>query len=216
MTRRGKLITFEGPDGAGKSSHIATLQKILEEYRYEVVLSREPGGTPVGEKIRGIILNEEMHPSCELLLFAASRAQHLHTKILPALEAGKVVICDRFADSSYAYQGKARGFMDDVIKLEQHVLQGFEPDYTLFFDVTLAESQRRLAFRAGEAGEANRLDNEIAEFKRLVYEGYQERFHANPHRMVFIDAMQSIEMVASDVRMWAKTSFMRDFRPPAK
>jgi dTMP kinase len=208
VPRRGKLITIEGPDGSGKSSSIATIVRVLQSHGYDVVTSREPGGTPTGEEIRKVILNLDMHPTCELLLFAASRAQHLHTKILPALEAGQIVVCDRFADSSYAYQGIGRGFVDDVNHLEQFVLKGFEPDYTLFFDVTLEESARRLGLRAGQDGESNRLDTEAYAFKQRVYDGYQQRYHANPHRMHLIDAMQSMEMVQLDVAMWVKTVFI--------
>lgn len=203
----GRFITFEGPDGSGKSSNIERLQEVLTELGYTVVLSREPGGTPTAEKLRTIILSDPVGSKCELLLFAAARANHVETKILPALAEGKIVISDRFADSSYAYQGIARGMKDDVLMLENWVLEGFEPDYTLFFDVTLAESARRLNIRTGAAGENNHFDQQQSDFKAKVYQGYQERFHANPHRMVRIDAMQPLPDVAFDVKAWARKTF---------
>jgi len=205
----GRFITFEGPDGSGKSSNIERLQEVLTELGYTVVLSREPGGTPTAEKLRTIILSDPVGPKCELLLFAAARANHVETKIKPALAEGKIVISDRFADSSYAYQGIARGMKEDVLMLENFVLQGFEPDYTLFFDVSLEESARRLNRRAGDTGEFNHFDQEQRDFKTKVYNGYQERFRDNPHRMVRIDAMQKLQDVAFDVKAWARTTFPR-------
>lgn len=199
----GVLLTIEGPDGAGKTSHILAIVEHLQQAGFDVVATREPGGSAVAEKLRSIVLNEQMGARCEVLLFAAARADHLDQTILPAMQRGAVVVCDRFADSTYAYQGAGRGLTEDVLTLEQFVLRGFEPTYTLFFDVTLQESAARLAARAGQAGgESNRLDNEISQFKKSVYRGYQERFSQNPHRMHRIDAMQSIEDVRKDVLSW--------------
>ncbi|MNU19743.1 Thymidylate kinase [compost metagenome] len=203
----GRFITFEGPDGSGKTSNIKLLESVLKELGYTVVLSREPGGTDVAEKLRSIILGDPVGPKCELLLFAAARSNHVETKIMPALKNGWIVISDRFADSSYAYQGKARGMMDDVLMLEKYVLEGFQPDYTLFFDVTLEESTRRLLTRFGDAGENNHFDQEVSDFKAKVYQGYQERYIDNPNRMVRIDAMQSLPDVARDVEKWARETF---------
>ena len=208
----GRFITFEGPDGAGKSSNIEPLQETLESLGYEVVLSREPGGTPTAEQLREILLSSPVGTKCELLLFAAARANHVETKIKPALAQGKIVLCDRFADSTYAYQGIARGFKDDVLMLEEYVLGGFEPDYTLFFDVTLEESARRLNSRNRRAGDSNHFDQAREDFKARVYQGYMERFHANPHRMVHIDAMQKPQDVAYDVKTWARAKFHRDYQ----
>jgi dTMP kinase len=209
----GKFITIEGPDGGGKSSNVLTIVERLELAGYSVIQSREPGGTKIGEKLRAILLGgleKDDRPSetTELLLFAAARAQHIDTKIKPALEAGQVVICDRFADSTYAYQGHARGLLPKVLQLQDFVHQGFEPDYTLFFDLTLEESQRRLAERAEAGGENNRLDQERIDFKTRAYLGYQECFNRNPHRMYRIDAMGSRDEVKREVTRWVEEVFI--------
>jgi dTMP kinase len=189
----GKLITLEGPDGSGKTSHVKTLADILIVAGYHVITTREPGGTPVAEKLRAMLLSRYVCAKTELLMFAAARTDHMDQVITPALNRGDVVICDRFADSTYAYQGSGRGLIPEVLEMEKFVLGDFEPDYTLFMDVTLEESQRRLAARAGDGGESTRFDKEKELFKARLFKGYQERFAQNPHRMVRIDAMPSPE-----------------------
>jgi dTMP kinase len=201
---KGKFLTFEGPDGAGKSSQIATVRNVLEAKGFEVVCTREPGGTALGEKLRALLLGDSMCPKAEILMFAAARAQHVEELIKPSLAQGKVVICDRFADSSYAYQGAARGFQADVEEIERFTLRGFEPDYTLFFNVTLAESAARLLKRQ----DINAFDLEHYEFKKAVYEGYRKRFLQNPHRMVLIDAMKTIGEVEQQVIDWVNNEFI--------
>jgi dTMP kinase len=209
--RRGKLITLEGPDGAGKSTMVHEIMQELKNNGYDAIITREPGGTPIAEACRNIVLGvteEKMCIMTEMLLFAAARAQHMHALILPALEAGKVVVCDRFADSTYAYQGAGRNHRSESLELEEFVLKGFEPDYTLFFNITLEESKRRLNFRS--SGEINHLDLEADKFKEDVYNGYMLRYYQNLHRMTMIDSMQPMTHVATDVANWVNTTFTKE------
>ncbi len=200
----GKFITFEGVDGSGKTSNIDVVVNTLITAGYKVIKTREPGGTPVAEKIRNILLNDYMSSMAELLLFNAARADHIYNHIRPHLEDGYVVISDRFSDSSYAYQGAGRGQRGKVCELEQFVHHGFEPDYTLFFDITFEESQKRLLGR----GNLDRLDAETIAFKKDVFVGYHERFEQNPHRMVKINAMQTLREVQAEVSSWVKEVFI--------
>ena len=198
------MISFEGVDCSGKSSAIIYLQKLLKEKGYDVLSSREPGGTPLGEQIRAMVLSTTMNIKTEILVFAAARVEHLTQVILPALSRGCIVLCDRFADSSYAYQGRGRGYPKEVLEIEKFALQGFEPNYTLFFDVKLEESFRRLAIRETR----DRFEMERRDFHQSVFEGYLERFQDNPHRMVRIDAMQTIENVQEQIKNWVETVFV--------
>ena len=155
------FITFEGGEGSGKTTCIQHVVKTLEERGKSVLLSREPGGTPISEEIRNVILdkrNTDMDPRTEALLYAASRRQHIVQKILPALKEGKIVICDRFLDSSLAYQGGARGLgIDEIYKVNQYATEGLEPDVTFFFDILPEEGLKRIAMNAGreEIGRAH-------------------------------------------------------------
>jgi dTMP kinase len=206
---KGKFITIEGPDGAGKTSQVKLLVQLLQDQGLEAIQTREPGGTPLGEQIRGLILNEKMCLKTEMLLFAAARAQHVEQVIKPALERGAVVVCDRFSDSTYAYQGHGRGDIARAIAIEAFTLDGFEPDHTLFFDVTLPESMRRLTIRANDI---NTFDMEEARFKIAVYNGYQKRFKDNPHRMHRIDAMLSLGEVTVQVVDWVMNVLLPQMR----
>jgi dTMP kinase len=156
------FITMEGGEGSGKSTAIKEIVDSLTKEGYSVVLTREPGGTPISEEIRNVILdkkNTEMDPWTEALLYAASRRQHIVEKILPALKEGKIVICDRFIDSSLAYQGGARGLgVDKVYAMNQYATDGLLPDLTLLFDIEPEEGLKRIAANAGR--EVNRLDVE--------------------------------------------------------
>lgn len=203
--QKGRFITLEGPDGSGKTTNVNVLRDALIARGYtNVVLSREPGGTDLGERIRDILLHTDMAAMTELLLFAAARAEHVEAKIKPALEAGAIVISDRFSDSSFAFQGYARDRIKEVLELEKIVLVGFEPDYTLFFNVTLPECERRMKIRGGE----NRLDAETLDFKRKVYEGYLRRLETHRHRMCEIDAMPIPSEVSANVIRWVDTVFV--------
>lgn len=203
---RGLTVSMEGPDGAGKSTACKYLVELLKTKDFDIHHTREPGGTVIAEEIRNLILtkrkDEEISSMTELLLFAAARAQHIEKVIKPEMEKGKIVVIDRFSDSTFAYQGYGRSLISEVSVLEDLVHKGFEPDYTLFFHVTLDESIKRLNARNEDN---NRLDDESLIFKSRVHQGYTERFKQFKHRMVFIDAMQDIEGVNKQVKNWVET-----------
>lgn len=185
---RNLLITMEGPDGAGKSTQIEMLKKDLEQKGYEVLITREPGGNPISEAIRGIILNKEysqMSFMTELLLYAAARAQLVAEVIKPALEAGKVVICDRFVDSSVVYQGIARGLgIETAYGVNEYALQGLKPILTILMDLSAEEGIRRKKNQA----ELDRMELAGLDFHRKVAQGYRDLAAMHPERIVTIDA----------------------------
>lgn len=190
---KGIFITLEGPDGSGKSTIIKFLSDYLETSGVEYIVTREPGGTDIGEEIRKIILdekNKKMSPVTEALLYAASRGQHVHEKILPALEEGKVVLCERFVLSSLAYQGIARGLgIEKVKEINDFAIQGVNPDITLFFSVDPGLSLGR---KIGE-NKGDRLEKEGIGFHREVYEGYLKLIKMYPEVVKVIDASKSVE-----------------------
>lgn len=205
------MISFEGVDCSGKTTAIAYLQELLKEKGYQVIRSREPGGTPLGEELRTMLLTKPMCAKTEILLFAAIRAEHMNQLIFPALANGNVVLCDRFIDSTYAYQGRGRGETENTLWAENFVLEGFEPTFTLFFDIELEESLKRLSFRETK----DRFEIERQEFHQRVFNGYRERFQDNPHRMVRIDAMQTIENVQEQIKNWVETVFVVSYPLPS-
>jgi len=191
----GRFITFEGIDGAGKSSHIEALAEWARARGADVVLAREPGGTPLAEKLRALFLHEPMDPLTEALLVFAARRDHLRAVIEPALARGAVVLCDRFTDSTFAYQGAGRGFDLAVLaQLETWVQQGRQPDLTLWFDLDPAEAARRRA----AVRSADRLEREDEAFFARVRDGYAQRAQATPARFARIDAAQTREAVRAD------------------
>lgn len=196
----GVFITFEGGEGAGKSTMIARAVDYFSSKGREVVLTREPGGTPVAEKIREMVLGQlhnELTGTAELLLVFAARAQHLAELIRPALRQGKVVICDRFTDSSWAYQGGGRGQAAEFIAaLEQGVHGDLQPDLTLLLDLPVDAGLQRMQAR----GEADRIELESMEFFERVRDAYLERLRQFPERMVRIDASQDLESVWADIQ----------------
>ncbi|WP_130861242.1 dTMP kinase [Bacilliculturomica massiliensis] len=195
----GLFITFEGPDGSGKTTQIQRLKALLEERGIEAVLTREPGGTPIGEKIREIILdreNGEMDSLTEAFLYASSRAQHVAQVIKPALEAGKTVICDRFTDSSIVYQGYGRGLGDRVRVINQIAVQGLEPDVTFFLKLPPQTGKDRI-----KAEEQDRMELEKIEFHNEVFHGYEELERMEPERFIAVDAARSIDEVAGEIRL---------------
>ena len=185
MTSRGRFITFEGIDGAGKSTHIEAVAEVLRERGEALLLTREPGGTPLAERLRELFLHEPMDALTETLLVFAARRDHLHTRIEPALAAGTTVLCDRFTDATFAYQGAGRGFdLSQLATLEQWVQQGVQPDLTLWFDVPPAVA----AERRSSARQPDRMEREAQAFFERVRSGYAARFEAAPQRIVRIDA----------------------------
>ena len=194
------FITIEGPEGSGKSSVTKEVVKRLEAEGFNVVTTREPGGTPIAEQIREVILNKEntkMDKVTEALLYAAARRQHLVEKVWPLTKEGTIVISDRFLDSSLAYQGGARGLgIDYVLALNQYATEGYEPDLTLLFDLDPEIGLARIAANKGR--EVNRLDLEKIEFHnevRKTFLGLAERFK---NRFVILDASKSFEEVVED------------------
>lgn len=188
----GRFVTFEGIDGAGKSSHLEALAAWLRARGHEVVLTREPGGTPLAERLRALFLHEEMDALTEALLVFAARRDHLRACIEPALGRGATVLCDRFTDATFAYQGGGRGFRLDVLaQLEGWVQQGRQPDLTLWFDLDAREAERRRA----AAREPDRLERLDATFFDRVRSGYLARQHDAPARVVRIDASGEREQV---------------------
>jgi dTMP kinase len=192
---RGRFVTFEGIDGAGKSSHIDALADWARSRGAHVVLTREPGGTPLAERLRDLFLHEPMDPLTEALLVFAARRDHLRQVIEPALARGATVLCDRFTDATFAYQGAGRGFDTEVlVQLETWVQQGRQPDLTLWFDLAPGEAARRRA----AVRSADRLEREDESFFARVRDGYAQRAQAAPARFVRIDAAQTREAVRAD------------------
>ena len=194
------FITIEGTEGSGKTTVAKELAKLLTSNGYEVVHTREPGGTPISESIRNVILdknNTSMDGRTEALLYAASRRQHLVEKIWPALKEGKIVLCDRFLDSSLAYQGYARGLgYDEVLNINLFATENTYPDLTLFFVIEPEAGLQRIAKNKNR--EVNRLDLEKLPFRQKVYDAFIELSKKFPERYVTIDASQSLEKVIKD------------------
>lgn len=181
----GRFVTFEGIDGAGKSTHIGALQDWARAHGREVVLTREPGGSPLAEQLRELVLHQPMDALSESLLIFAARRDHLRHCIQPALARGAIVLCDRFTDASFAYQGGGRGFDLGVLRqLEAWVQQGLQPDLTLWFDLPPAQAAAR---RAG-ARAPDRFEREDEAFFARVREGYAQRLALAPQRFVRLDA----------------------------
>lgn len=191
----GKFITLEGPDGSGKSTIINLIEDYLKDKNIDYIITREPGGTQIGEKIRDLILdnnNTSMGPETEALLYAAARGQHVHEKILPALESGKTVICDRFLLSSLAYQGVGRKLGVERVKaINDFGLRGVYPDLILFFHIDPLVTLERKTNKLG----GDRLEQEGSDFHNRVYNGYMELIKKYPENVKVIDATKSIEKV---------------------
>lgn len=197
---KGQFITLEGTEGAGKSTNLAFIQAWLNEQGVEHIVTREPGGTEIGEAIRGVLLNKDftaMQDETELLLMFAARAQHLKEKILPALEQGKWVISDRFTDATYAYQGAARGMdFERIGQIEEWVQQGFHPHTTFIFDLPVEVGMARVAARGGET---DRFEQEKQAFFEKVRNAYLTRAQAAQGRYCILDASQSLETVQAEI-----------------
>ena len=198
----GIFITLEGPDGAGKTTVLNQLNQLIRETTTkEIVTTREPGGIPISEKIRQIILdpkNTEMDDRTEALLYAAARRQHLVQKVLPALEEGKVVLCDRFVDSSVAYQGAGRNIGEaEVMTLNEFAIEGRFPDLTLYLDVPSEIGLARIN-QGRKASDLDRLDKESLAFHQKVRQAYLTLLEEYPERIVLVDAQEDIEKVVKN------------------
>lgn len=201
MADRGLFITFEGTDGAGKTTHIQRLTADLRQAGYDVCLTREPGGTPISEQIRDMLLNpdhSEMAATTELLLYAASRAQHVSEVIKPALAAGKVVISSRFADATVVYQGYGRGLdLERIHRLNRIATDGITPEVTFILDLPVEIGLQRVQ---NSRGGLDRLEREKIEFHRRLRDGYQRIARQEPQRLKIIDAQVSPEQVYAQIQ----------------
>ena len=196
---KGKLITFEGCEGSGKTTQVELIKQYLDSKKIEYVYLREPGGTKISEKIRKIILdveNSEMSSQAEALLYASARAQLLAEKVIPALNEGKLVVIDRYIDSSFAYQAYARGLgMDFISKINTFAIENCMPDLTIFLDI----SPKKAFERKGGEDKDDRLEQSGRDFHERVYEGYLSLSKIYKERFVKIDSMRSIEEIHSDI-----------------
>jgi dTMP kinase len=202
----GIFITIEGGEGTGKTTQIKLIAEYLRESKIEYILTREPGGIDISEQIRGIILDREniaMDARTEALLYAASRRQHLIERVIPAIKEEKIVICDRFVDSSLAYQGFARGLgIDEVFKINQFAIEGYMPILTIYLDIDPSIGIDRI--NKDRAREVNRLDLEKSSFHEKVREGYHILIKRYPERIKLVDANQSVERVFEDIKFHIK------------
>ena len=190
----GRFVTLEGGEGAGKSTNLEYLQRHLEQAGYDIMVTREPGGTALGERVRTLLLDpdSQIHADTELLLMFAARAQHLQEKVFPALKRGTWVLCDRFTDATYAYQGGGRGLDERRIEiLEQWVQSGFQPYMTLLFDLPVETGLER----AGRRGKLDRFEREKKTFFNDVRQNYLARASSDPARFRVIDASQDLAKV---------------------
>ncbi len=195
---KGLFITLEGGDGAGKSTQIRNIERFFRRKGLVVVHTREPGGTPISEKLRNILLdneNSEMDPVTEMMIYAASRAQNVREKILPAIERGDIVICDRFVDSSVAYQAYGRQLGDMVEEVNRHATGGLVPDITFWMDIDPEAGKAR----AAKAGDLDRLELEKMDFHYRVYEGYRRIAEKDPDRVKRIDAADTVDNIRDHI-----------------
>lgn len=205
--KQGLFITMEGPDGSGKSTQIEAIRKFFESNGEKVIITREPGGTQISEKIRNLLLdreNSEMDPVAEALLYAASRAQLVAQVIAPALEAGTHVICDRFVDSSIAYQGYGRELGDSVAIINAYAVRNCMPDITFLMKLNPEVGKSRI-----DSAELDRMEMEKLEFHNRVFEGYEVLEAEFPDRIVGIDATRGIEEISEEILMHVERLFDR-------
>lgn len=208
--KKGFFVTIEGCEGVGKSTLLRGLEEYLENLGREAIFTREPGGTEVAERIRAVILdpeNDAMTPTAELLLYAAARAQHTEEKIIPAVRDGKLVICDRYSDSTLAYQSYARGLdRGECLAADEIARRGIKPDLTVFLDL----SPERGFARKGGADKGDRLEREKIDFHERVYAGFRAIAESDPDRVVAVDASKSKEEVLAAVVSLLKERGMTD------
>ncbi len=197
---RGRFISLEGVDGAGKSTHVATLADAIRQQGHRVVTTREPGGTPLGEQLRGLLLHTPMTHETEALLMFAARREHVEQVIRPALARGDWVLCDRFSDATYAYQGGGHGVpAARIAELERFVHDDCRPDLTLLFDVPPAVSRERLERAVGDGRELDKFEREHDDFFVRVRDAYLARAAADPARFRIVDSTQTREQVRAQL-----------------
>lgn len=199
----GTFITFEGIDGSGKSTQLRMLANFLKQADCPILLTREPGGTPVGNRLRAALLDaqEEVDPLTELLVFAADRAQHVRRVLRPALDSGQVVFSDRYADATAAYQGAGRGFSPELIsEIIELATEGLKPDLTLLFDLSVEDSTTRTRRRTNGQQPGDRLDAETAEFHVRVRDAYLRLAQAEPERIKIVNTNQPLELTHERVK----------------
>lgn len=200
MTRRGQFITFEGTEGVGKSTQLANAADALKGLGVDVVVTREPGGTPMAESIRELLLaprDEPVNETTELLLMFAARAQHLNNRILPALDRGQWVLCDRFTDATFAYQGGGRGVSSERIAMLENLVQGdVRPDHVILLDAPVETGMKRARSR----GDLDRFEQEAVSFFQRIRDTYLDRAQAAPDRYSVVDAAASLEQVTASIR----------------
>ncbi|MGO4890213.1 dTMP kinase [Anaerobacillus sp. MEB173] len=203
---KGLFITFEGPDGSGKSTQIKKLAQYLTEMNIKYIQTREPGGTVISDKIRAILLDpehQEMINETEVLLYAASRAQHVREKIMPALAEGKIVLCDRFVDASVAYQGYGLGISIDQVKaINEFATGGLVPDRSYMIDLPVEESRRRLIARQGQefSVDLDRIEQKKQSYHEAVRQGFHEIYNKEQSRICLVDGNQSIDSLFSLIK----------------
>ena len=204
MKKQAVFLTVEGVEGVGKTTNVGFIKSLLERANIDFVSTREPGGTPLAEELRDVLLQnreELVNGHAEMLMVFAARAQHLNQFILPALAKGQWVVCDRFTDATYAYQGCGRDLgAEDVLILEKLVQRGRQPDLTIYLDLDVEIGLQR----ASKRGELDRFENENRDFFEKVRQGYLDRVAADPGRFVVIDASQPLEKVQEDIRQALK------------
>ena len=207
MVPKGIFITLEGPDGSGKSTQVENIKEFFTKAGRDVVVSREPGGTPISEKLRGIVLDadhSEMDDVTEMFIYAAARAQHVAEKIKPALESGAVVVCDRFVDSSIAYQGYGRGLGDQVEEVNRYATSGLEPNVTFFMDLDPEIGRSRIGKDVRD-----RLEQQKMDFHYRVYEGYKALAAKYPERIMRIDAAKTIDEIKVEIETKLSSLYRR-------
>ncbi|MFS1510869.1 dTMP kinase [Chengkuizengella sp. SCS-71B] len=201
----GLFITFEGPDGSGKTTQIQQLSNTLIKLGYDVITTREPGGTRISDLLRNILLSteyKEMKDQTEVLLYAASRSQHVHEVIIPALQQNKIVLCDRYIDASIAYQSVGLGIDQKTIKGINHFASsGLQPTRTYMMDVSVKESKTRLSQRINKKGEIilDRIEQKAHDYHKKVREGFLEIANENPDRVYLINANQPIDVISEEI-----------------
>ncbi len=207
----GRFLTLEGPEGSGKTTQLAFLVEALQREQIPHLVTREPGGTPLGEELRRLLLQPEtatMNWEAELLLMFAARAEHVSKRIQPALSAGQWVLCDRFTDATYAYQGGGRGVPFTTIQaLEEWTLHGFKPDRTLLLDVPVALSLERIQAR----GALDRFEQEPLDFFERVRQAYLQRYSLEPERITYIQASSELDLVRAEI-LEVFTQELKDWR----